>query len=191
LDIIVGQKVVPQVIFAGPMGVGKTTAMRAVSGPEKVEMDVRSLEVTQVMRALGKTTTTAGFDYGECSLPDGRQVVLYGLPGQERFDLMWDLLTPGSAGIVLWAFGDRADGGVTCEMWLRALSRRQTPTRLAVAVSRLGAARREEGLQGFAALARRFHPHAAVLAADPRAPADVMRAVAMVLEAPSARFLAG
>ncbi|WP_298284269.1 ATP/GTP-binding protein [Acidocella sp.] len=191
MDIVVGQRVAPQVIFAGPMGVGKTTAMRAVSGPEKLEMDVRSLEANQEMRAHGKTTTTAGFDYGECSLPDGRSVVLYGLPGQERFELMWNMLTPGSAGIVLWVFGDRADGGEICAAWLRALARRHACTRLVVAVSRLALAQRDEGVRAFAALARHFHPHAAVLAADPRAPEDVMQTLAAVLSAPAARFLAG
>jgi len=190
LDIVVGHMPAPQVVFAGPMGVGKTTALRAVAGPDLVGMDVHSLEVGAAMRALGKSTTTAGFDYGECLLPDGRRVALYGLPGQERFDLMWDVVTQGCSGIVLWVFGNSADGVEHCEVWLKALSKRLPRTRLVVAVSRLSPHGRDDGLHAFAALARRFHPQAVVIAADPRARDEVRHVVASVLAAPSARFLA-
>jgi len=40
-------------------------------------------------------------DYGILKLDGGEQIHLYGTPGQERFDFMWEILTTGGLGLVL------------------------------------------------------------------------------------------
>ena len=48
-----------------------------------------------------KRTTTVALDYGLMKLDAGERIHLYGTPGQERFDFMWDILTKGGLGVVL------------------------------------------------------------------------------------------
>jgi signal recognition particle receptor subunit beta len=50
---------------------------------------------------LIKKTTTVAMDYGVLNLPGGEKVMLYGTPGQERFNFMWEILSEGGIGLVL------------------------------------------------------------------------------------------
>jgi hypothetical protein len=85
------------ILFAGPMGAGKTTAIRALS-----EIEVVSTEVTNSDRASAdKATTTVALDYGEISVNAAEKVRLYGIPGQRRFDFMWSILAERAEGLVL------------------------------------------------------------------------------------------
>ena len=40
-------------------------------------------------------------DYGLIQLDENTKIHLYGTPGQERFDFMWDILSQGSMGLIL------------------------------------------------------------------------------------------
>src|SRR5690606_20066773 len=85
------------ILFAGPMGAGKTTAIRSVS-----EIPVVSTEAENNERNISdKPTTTVALDYGEILLSDDEKVRLYGLPGQKRFDFMWRILVERAMGMVL------------------------------------------------------------------------------------------
>lgn len=86
-----------KIVFAGPVGAGKTTAIQTLS-----DIDVVSTEAnaSDEVRKLKKTTTVA-MDYGLMRLDNGDQVRLYGAPGQKRFDFMWDILTDNALGLVL------------------------------------------------------------------------------------------
>lgn len=86
-----------KIIFTGPVGSGKTTAITAISDTPPVATDARASDMT-VSR---KPTTTVAMDYGTLRLGDGERIHLYGTPGQERFDFMWDILTEGGIGLVL------------------------------------------------------------------------------------------
>ena len=189
-EIFLGHPVARHVVFAGPFGVGKTTALRALSDIPVVNTDVHSTEAALSGRTEGKTATTAAFDYGEFSTEAGERVALLGLPGQERFEMMWDRFIPGSTAVVLWVFGDTPDTGLAdCATWLRALGARKELLRLAVAVSRLPAGGEEEGLAPYRALLTRTMPLAPVLGADPRNQDDVRRTVAAALAAPAGILL--
>ncbi|MFN6960715.1 MAG: GTP-binding protein, partial [Rhodocyclaceae bacterium] len=48
-----------------------------------------------------KGYTTAALDYGVVRLGNGKRVHLYGAPGQQRFDFMWEVLREGIHGLVL------------------------------------------------------------------------------------------
>jgi len=90
------------ILFAGPMGAGKTTAIRALS-----EIEVVSTEAANSDRAAAdKATTTVALDYGEISVNDAEKVRLYGIPGQRRFDFMWSILAERAEGVLLLVNAD-------------------------------------------------------------------------------------
>ncbi len=94
-----------KIIFTGPMGAGKTTAIKSLSDIPVVTTDESASDMT-IRR---KETTTVALDYGLMKLDGGEKVHLYGTPGQERFDFMWDILTKGGIGLVLLLDNTRAD----------------------------------------------------------------------------------
>lgn len=94
-----------KIVFTGPMGVGKTTAIRGVGDGMTV-----STEVPLSGGGVGdKISTTVGLDYGVCQLPEGRVLKLFGTPGQERFKFMWNILGSGAFGLVVLADNRRRD----------------------------------------------------------------------------------
>ncbi len=86
-----------KIIFSGPVGSGKTTAIDSISDIPPVKTEAKaSDEIKQV-----KDNTTVAMDYGMMKLDNGDVVHLYGTPGQERFDFMWEILTQGGIGLIL------------------------------------------------------------------------------------------
>jgi signal recognition particle receptor subunit beta len=94
-----------KIIFTGPVGAGKTTAISVLSDGEPIKTDAKASDMTKDRKA----STTVALDYGVMSLPGGEKIHLYGTPGQERFDFMWDILTTGGIGLVLLMDNTRAD----------------------------------------------------------------------------------
>ena len=86
-----------KIVFAGPVGAGKTTAIKSLSDIEVVSTDASATDDVMLMKA----TTTVAMDYGLMRLDNGDQVRLYGTPGQKRFVFMWDILTYNALGLVL------------------------------------------------------------------------------------------
>ena len=94
-----------KIVFTGPMGAGKTTAIRSISDIPPV-----STEVDNTDRAsFDKESTTVALDYGQLLLEDGTAVRLYGTPGQERFSFMWEILCAGAIGVILLIDGSSAN----------------------------------------------------------------------------------
>lgn len=86
-----------KIILTGPVGAGKSTAIRSLSDIEPVSTDELASDITKAR----KSQTTVAMDYGLLKLDGGETIHLYGTPGQERFDFMWDILTTGGIGLVL------------------------------------------------------------------------------------------
>jgi signal recognition particle receptor subunit beta len=188
LKVILGHTTSQQVVFVGPFGVGKTTALRVISDIAVVNTDVASSEACANPDAQheGKTETTAGFDYGEWRFMDGSRVSLIGVPGQERFNTMWDVMLPRSSAIVLWLYGNREGQMAECAKWMQALAERKAIARLAVAVTRTPDGEAEQALAPYRELISRYHPLAPVITADPRSQSDVIQAITMALTSPYA-----
>lgn len=88
-----------KLVVSGPVGAGKTTLIHSLSDIAVVNTDETSTE------QIGKEKTTVAMDYGLLTL-DGIQINLFGTPGQDRFDFMWDVLCEGALGLVLLVAGD-------------------------------------------------------------------------------------
>lgn len=86
-----------KIIFTGPMGAGKTTAIASISEIPPISTDVRCSDEA----AARKETTTVAMDYGYFNLEDGIRIHLYGTPGQERFNYMWRILSQGGIGLIV------------------------------------------------------------------------------------------
>jgi signal recognition particle receptor subunit beta len=93
------------ILFTGPMGAGKTTAIQSLS-----EIDVVSTEANNSERHIvDKATTTVALDYGEILIDGEEKVRLYGIPGQKRFDFMWTILKKRAKGMILLVNRDAPD----------------------------------------------------------------------------------
>jgi uncharacterized protein len=86
-----------KLLFAGPTGAGKTTAIASISDFPPVSTDVAATDEVADL----KEATTVAMDYGEITLAQGQKVFLYGTPGQERFDFMWKILAENSLGLII------------------------------------------------------------------------------------------
>lgn len=86
-----------KILIVGPVGAGKTTAVHSISNNNHINTDVKASDVTTHQ----KTHTTVAMDYVPFTMDNGERVHVYGAPGQERFDFMWEILIKNSLGIVL------------------------------------------------------------------------------------------
>jgi signal recognition particle receptor subunit beta len=94
-----------KLLFVGSMGAGKTTAIARVSDIPPISTDVANTARTE----HDKATTTVALDYGQCDLPDGNKLLLYGVPGQSRFQFMWRIVARGVVGLVFLVDNSRPD----------------------------------------------------------------------------------
>jgi signal recognition particle receptor subunit beta len=86
-----------KIIFTGPVGAGKTTAIETMSDIPIVSTNEEATDMTKER----KPQTTVAMDYGRINIGKNEKIHLYGTPGQERFSFMWDILTKGALGLVL------------------------------------------------------------------------------------------
>jgi signal recognition particle receptor subunit beta len=93
------------ILFTGPMGAGKTTAIQSLSEIEVVRTEANNSE----RHIVDKATTTVALDYGEILVGSHEKVRLYGIPGQRRFNFMWTILKKRAKGMVLLVNSDAVD----------------------------------------------------------------------------------
>src|SRR3989442_8743325 len=89
-----------KVVVTGPFAAGKTTLIGTLS-----EIPLVSTEkpITDETRAT-KEMTTVSMDFGKITFGMGEAAValyLFGTPGQDRFDFMWEVLARGMLGFVV------------------------------------------------------------------------------------------
>lgn len=158
-----------KVVFTGPMGAGKTTAIRAISDSAALSTDV-PISGTEAM--AGKTMTTVGLDYGECSI-DGQWVFkLFGTPGQDRFRFMWDILGAGAFGLIVLVDNSRPDPIGDVEFYLEAFEHHIPARRTVVGVGRTDT-HAAPGIDEYCRRLAEKGLHPPVLEVDVRRDADV------------------
>lgn len=121
-----------KIVFTGPVSAGKTTAITAVSDTAPVQTEARA---SDRIRHL-KTHTTVAMDYGVMDLGEGEKLHLYGTPGQERFEFMWDILTEGVLGMVILIDDSDLDPLRKLFQYLSAFDSVLRETRFVVAVTK-------------------------------------------------------
>lgn len=86
-----------RLVVTGPVGAGKSTFIRSVSEIEVVDTDRQATDEA----ALLKPKTTVAFDFGRLQFGSDMALHIYGTPGQERFNFMWDMLISKAHAYVL------------------------------------------------------------------------------------------
>ncbi|MEN8177388.1 MAG: ATP/GTP-binding protein [Pseudomonadota bacterium] len=121
-----------KIIFTGPVGAGKTTAISSISDIPIVSTDEAASDMTKNRKAA----TTVAMDYGIMNLDGTERIHLYGTPGQERFDFMWDILTEGGIGLVLLINNSRPDPFQDMHFFLDAFDDFIDETQVVIGVTR-------------------------------------------------------
>lgn len=121
-----------KIIFSGPVGAGKTTAIASVSDVPPVKTEQRATDETRQVKA----NTTVAMDYGVIHL-DGEKIHLYGTPGQERFDFMWDILAQGAIGLVLLISNARPEPFKDLDLFVDAFKPFADETRMVIGLTQI------------------------------------------------------
>lgn len=90
-----------KIVVTGPFAAGKTSLIQAIS---EVAVVGTEREITDHTRSR-KETTTVAMDFGRVSLGNGLSLLLFGTPGQRRFEVMWEVLSDGMIGFILLVNG--------------------------------------------------------------------------------------
>jgi signal recognition particle receptor subunit beta len=132
-----------KIVVTGPYGAGKTTLIRTVS-----EITVLSTErpiggeaaeaLTDAGVTPAKGHTTVAMDFGRIRIDHELVLYLFGTPGQDRFDFMWDVLGRGMLGYVVVLDGTAADPAGDARAVREAFRRMAPGLGFVVAVNRSG-----------------------------------------------------
>ena len=108
-----------KIIFTGPVGSGKTTAIQTMSDIPIVSTNEEASDMTKDR----KPQTTVAMDYGRINIGKTEKIHLYGTPGQERFSFMWDILTNGALGLILLLDNSRDNPKQDLKFYLQSFQR--------------------------------------------------------------------
>ncbi|CAN5343329.1 ATP/GTP-binding protein [soil metagenome] len=95
-----------KVVVTGPYGVGTTTMIRTLSEINVLTTERRILSLDDTST---DTPTMVSMDFGRLTIDDELQLYLFGTPGQQRLDFMWEILAEGLLGFVIMVDHSRAD----------------------------------------------------------------------------------
>ena len=111
-----------KIVVTGPFAAGKTTLIRTIS-----EITVLSTErqITDETRSQ-KAETTVAMDFGRITIDRDLVLYLFGTPGQDRFDFMWEILGEGMLGYIVLVDATRPDSIVEAQGILAAFRRMAT-----------------------------------------------------------------
>ncbi|MGC1121373.1 MAG: ATP/GTP-binding protein [Candidatus Methanofastidiosia archaeon] len=82
-----------KILVTGAFNAGKTTFIRSISEIDPVYTDKKMLDTEEL--------TTVAMDFGRITIDDDLALYLFGTPGQERFDFMWEILREDIIGFIL------------------------------------------------------------------------------------------
>jgi signal recognition particle receptor subunit beta len=161
-----------KLLFVGSPGVGKTTAIRAVSDHPPVSTEVPSTDEER--------NTTVALDFGELTLDEDDVLRLYGVPGQDRFDFIWPLIADGAMGMIILVDNSLPDPLATLDGYLDSFADIIGSVSAVVAVTRV-----RDGvgptLPAYVEHLARRGLDLAVVAMDPRERQDVLYLVNMIV----------
>ena len=124
-----------KILFIGPMGAGKTTAITCISDDPPV-----TTEAANSARHLSdKATTTVAMDFGRIYMDDHNAIDLYGIPGQEHFDFLWPILERGALGAIFLLDGSNINNNIEFELekFCSSFSRLRDNNAIVIALNRI------------------------------------------------------
>jgi len=122
-----------KIIFTGPVGAGKTTAIQSMSDIPIISTNESASDMTKQR----KSNTTVAMDYGQIKIGDKERIHLYGTPGQERFSFMWEILSKGALGLVLLLDNSRENPQQDLKFYTQAFSGFINKGELVVGITRI------------------------------------------------------
>ncbi|MAK90624.1 MAG: GTP-binding protein [Oleibacter sp.] len=162
-----------KILFIGPMGAGKTTAIQSLS-----EGNAATTEVRNSNRELyDKQTTTVAMDYGFIQLDENQQVHLYGIPGQKHFAPVWPVIAKGAIGAVLLVNAGHPDWQKDTLYLLQAFRDLVENGSVVVAANRID----DSQMQQLSALLAEHECFLPVLPTDPRNRDDLVLALEILI----------
>lgn len=168
-----------KIVFIGPPGAGKSTAIGTVSDAPPVG--------TEVPHSDERRLTTVAMDFGEITLDDGEEVRLYGIPGQDRFEFIWPLISDSAIGAVFMVDARDPDALDILDGYLSSFA---DTVRTAACVLAITHADQIDHAFDAGACARHLRRRGAAmptLAIDPRQKRDVLFILNILLESLQAR----
>ena len=151
-----------RVSLLGPMGIGKTTALRSLCGQLMAGSDVPNLDKA----AHSKAFTTVGAEFGEIDLGSGERLQLVGSPGQDRFDFVRRWVLSASVGALLMVDVNDSDAVDYASEMLTGVGQLETEPLVIILSCRPASG---EQLEAFStALMSRGHAIVPIVQADPR-----------------------
>lgn len=165
-----------KIIFAGPVGAGKTTSIASISDIEPFSTEEFA---TDEVRDI-KDKTTVAMDYGLMELENGANIHLYGVPGQARFDFMWEILTEGGIGLILLLNNENDKPLDEMAFYLDSFKEFIDRTSLAIGVTRMQSGK-GPSLDEYAEELTQRGLIAPILEVDGRTPDDVITLVQSLL----------
>jgi signal recognition particle receptor subunit beta len=115
------------------VGAGKTTAINSITDNGALVTDVA---VSDEITKQRKSTTTVALDYGVVKMNEEDIIHVYGTPGQERFDFMWDILQEGADGLIILLDNSRNYPYRDLKYYTTAFSDLIAQTQVVIAVTR-------------------------------------------------------
>ncbi|MDQ4024528.1 MAG: ATP/GTP-binding protein [Actinomycetota bacterium] len=91
-----------KIVVTGPFAAGKTSLIQTISDVTVLGTERTISDETEAT----KDTTTVAMDFGRIELGGqgaggGPALFLFGTPGQQRFEVMWEILSEGMIGFIL------------------------------------------------------------------------------------------
>lgn len=115
--------------IAGEVGSGKTKLIRTLSEINPIETEAES------SIDIGKKYTTVGIDYGRISLSDNAALGLYGVPGQERYSFLWQMVNSSLWGLLILIKGGQTPDYENIKQLLTFFSPKENSVSCVVAIT--------------------------------------------------------
>jgi len=87
-----------KIVITGAYSAGKSNFIRTISD---IEVVATEYQVSDPEERLQKHETTVALDFGTIAISEEVTLYLFGTPGQERFDFMWEVLSLGCIGYIV------------------------------------------------------------------------------------------
>ncbi len=187
-DAIIGSPTSTEVVFVGPVGIGKTTCVETLSSVLPITTEAKAAADEEFIPRW-KTTTTVGIDYGIWKRDDGSEIGLFGIAGQDRFVDARAVLNNPDIAIVLWLYGDESLMEEQLSQWYPAIEAPLNKGRVCIAINfvvgdaTLIINKTKQILSGHIKPADgvAIPPQVPVVVADPRQHEDVARVVELAV----------